>query len=375
MKLFIRFTRISRIVIFLMAFNSVILAFQPQVNHSAVKIGLLITDNKSVAAKQGAELAVKKANESGGYKDIPFQLVIRSMEGPWGTGSKETVNLIFKDEVCAILGSQDGRNAHLAEQVAAKTGTLFLSAWTGDPTLSQAFVPWFFNCAPNDNQQAETLIEEIYHKEKIFRLAVVSDSTYGSRMALKSFLKKSVIAGMSEPLQFSCENYPADIGIIPDEIRKKDIRCIVLLGQPSTSLKIVRQIQLRNMNQIVFGSIALGNENALSEKEIKGCENVRMIVPADFPGKAYRDFCKDYQHFYGKRPGMVATYAFDGMSLLIEAIRNAGTEREDIQNFLSKANFKGVTGTIQFDNNGNRVWNGHTRKFKNGNMGSSDETE
>ena len=30
-------------------------------------------------------------------------------------------------------------------------------------------------------------------------------------------------------------------------------------------------------------------------------------------------------------PGTVAAYAFDGMNILIEAIRKAGTEREKIQ--------------------------------------------
>ena len=84
------------------------------------------------------------------------------MEGPWGTGSKQAVNLVFDEEVVAMLGSHDGRNAHLVEQVSAKSRVVFLSAWSGDPTLAQAFVPWFFNCVPNDLQQADVLIEEIY---------------------------------------------------------------------------------------------------------------------------------------------------------------------------------------------------------------------
>ena len=46
------------------------------------------------------------------------------------------------------MGSHDGRNAHLVEQVATKSQVVFLSAWASDPTLSQAFVPWFFSCVP-----------------------------------------------------------------------------------------------------------------------------------------------------------------------------------------------------------------------------------
>jgi len=92
---------------------------------NVIKIGLLIPDNSSVEAKYGAELAVQKANEKGGINGQMFQLVTRSMEGPWGTGSKEAVNLIFNEKVWAIMGSHDGRNAHLVEQVTTKTRVVF----------------------------------------------------------------------------------------------------------------------------------------------------------------------------------------------------------------------------------------------------------
>ena len=131
------------------------------------KIGLLIPEQGALAAKHGAELAIREANEKRGNAGNLFDLVVRSTEGPWGAGSKESVGLVFDDEVIAIIGSLDGRNAHLAEQVAAKTRILFLSAWAGDMTLSQAFVPWYFRCVPNDRQQATALIREIYEKRKI----------------------------------------------------------------------------------------------------------------------------------------------------------------------------------------------------------------
>ena len=160
-------------IIFLLA-TSCILFFSPiatavsitpidQKNqHDTIKIGLLIPGIQFFAARNAAEMAVKEANMQGGCKGIPFSLTVHTMEGPWGTGSKEAVNLIFDDDVWAILGSHDGRNAHLVEQVTAKTKVVFVSAWAGDPTLSQAFVPWYFSCVPNNIQQAKILIEEIY---------------------------------------------------------------------------------------------------------------------------------------------------------------------------------------------------------------------
>ena len=144
---------------------------------------------------QGAELAIREANEKGGLNGFRFQLIVRSMEGPWGTGSKEAVNLIFEEKVWALLGAHDGRNAHIVEQAATKSIVVFVSAWASDPTLSQAFVPWFFNCVPNDNQQASSLIEEIYNKRNFNKVAVISGDDYDSKMTLNCFLKASAKSG------------------------------------------------------------------------------------------------------------------------------------------------------------------------------------
>ena len=133
---------------------------------STINIGLVIPDPDALAASHGAELAIREANNEGGYEGRPFNLIVHSSEGPWGTGSKVSVSMVFDEEVVAIMGSLDGRNAHLVEQVATKTRVTFLSSWSTDMSLSHAFVPWYFRCIPDDDQQAIALIHEIYKKRK-----------------------------------------------------------------------------------------------------------------------------------------------------------------------------------------------------------------
>ena len=79
----------------------------PRIQHirgRSVKIGLLIQDSSWTSAVHGAELAISEANKNGGLNGRMFQLVVRSMEGPWGTGSKQAVNLIFEEKVWALIG-------------------------------------------------------------------------------------------------------------------------------------------------------------------------------------------------------------------------------------------------------------------------------
>jgi ABC-type branched-subunit amino acid transport system substrate-binding protein len=56
------------------------------------------------------------------------------------------------------------------------------------------------------------------------------------------------------------------------------------------------------------------------------------------------------------------------MNLLIEAIRSAGTERELIQKYLAKIQYKGATGSFSFDSRGNRLGDIILEEVKNGHL-------
>jgi ABC-type branched-subunit amino acid transport system substrate-binding protein len=320
-----------------------------------IKIGLLIRDSRSMAAQNGAEMAINKANEKEGNDGLHFQLVIRSMEGPWGTGSKEAVNLVFKEKVWAIMGSHDARNAHLVEQVISKTSVVFLSAWASDPTLSQAFIPWYFSCVPNDIQQADALIEEIYNKRKITKIAIVIDNDYDSNLTLKSLLKEIEIANETVPKQLFYDSSNWDFKILLDEIKESNLQGIILIGQPSASFRFIEQLRQRKMNQPVFGTLSLLGESQFDDLELVHYDNVTLVTSGNWFNSKQLSFQNEFQEKYGKRPGAVAAYAFDGMNLIIEAIKLSDLDREKIQGVMTKTHFKGVTGSIQFDEKGNRL--------------------
>lgn len=350
---------------FLFLLSSLILSLSAQ-QPETVKIGLLIQDKACLAARQGAELAVRRANENGGVNGHALQLLVRSMEGPWGTGSKQAVHLIFEENVWALLGSHDGRNAHLVEQAATKSTVVFISAWASDPTLSQAFVPWFYNGVPTDNQQADAWIDEIYHKRKMNRVATITDLTYDSNMALKSYLQRLRQAGKNEPVQFLWKDYSTNLNALADQINKSGTHAIILFCSPSISLKLIRLLRQQNMKQPVFGSISILNEDVLSLQELREFDNM-LLVPSLLSASKSQIFRQAYQKTYGTSPGMVAAYAFDGMNVLIEAIRISGSQdRESIQQSLSKIRYEGVTGLVQFDARGNRVGTCGTMMVKNG---------
>ncbi|MEN8124670.1 MAG: ABC transporter substrate-binding protein [Bacteroidota bacterium] len=322
---------------------------------SLVKIGLLISNSTSISARNGAELAINKANNLEGPNGINFELVVRSMEGPWGTGSKEAVNLVFNEKVWAILGSHDGRNAHLVEQVIAKTHIVFLSAWASDPTLYQAFVPWFFSVVPNDFQQADVLINEIYHKKKWNKITTLSDNSYDSNLALQSFLKQMNKTGKVEIIQLIHNNTNKNFKELFNKINENEVDCIVLFGEPSSSFTLIQQLQKNRIIKPVYGTLSLLKNDRSDDIDFEQLQDVKVITYGNRLNAMSLSFVNAYKEKYGKIPGAVATYAYDGINSIIEAIRNSNYDREKIQEAMSKIRYKSVTGTIQFDSNGSRI--------------------
>jgi branched-chain amino acid transport system substrate-binding protein len=327
-----------------------------------IKIGLLVQDNQSKEARYAAEIAVQQANAKGGIKGKPVKLLVRSMEGPWGTGSKQAVDFIFNEKVWAIIGSHDGRNAHLVEQACAKTQTIFLSAWSGDPTLSQAFVPWYFSCVPNDRQQAEALFEEIYNQRKITRVALVANNGYDSKLALKIAVKTSKKLNKPAVTEFFYDDLSKNFSGLVNKIEKNNPEAIVLLGQPVSSVKILQEIKQRKMKQPVFGNILLQGETFV----LKKYENLVLISSGNKTSLKWLNFKKEFQKKAGKTPGAMAAYAFDGMNVLIEAIKTCNFDRSNLKTSLANLRFNGVTGSFSFDNKGNRIGKIELVKIKNG---------
>jgi len=334
--------------------------------NDTIKIGLLISDNKATAAMHGAEMAVRETNESGGINGRPVLLIVRSMEGPWGTGSKQAVDLIFKEEVWAILGSHDGRNAHLAEQVTAKARVVFLSAWAGDPTLSQAFVPWYFSCVPNSNQQAEALIHEVYDKRKLNKLAIISDSSYDSETGMKSIVNKITAGKRIIPELYRYNNSYNSAAELTRKLKMTIPDCIIIYGNSSSTINIIKQLRNNNINVPVICSLSSIDEKELTGTGLKTAEGVSFISSGHWFNSKGMIFRENFKKSFGYLPGPAAAYSYDGIGVLIEAMKKAEPDRDNTQKNIVSLQYKGVTGTFSFDERGNRMGPVILSEIKNG---------
>lgn len=321
----------------------------------AIKIGLLIPDHSNPEINLSAEMAIERANSHGGYNRRPFELAVRTTEGFWGAGSKESVALVYEDKVYAIMGSLDGRNAHLAEQVATKSHIAYLETRATESTLSQAFVPWFFRCVPSDDQQSRTLLEYMADHGGGPAVILYCDN-YDSQMAAKSFTRISARLGVPGPELVMIHPDNPSSAEFADQLRKKNIRHLVITFNDGTSREIAREARKKIPALKVYGThtFTTGMDPELPDR--KAYDGIIMISRSSLYQPSGEQFRSAFKKRYGQLPGISSYYTYDGMNLIIEAIRKSGLDREAIKETIAGIRYvEGVTGSISFDEFGNRT--------------------
>jgi ABC-type branched-subunit amino acid transport system substrate-binding protein len=317
---------------------------QEQNQPPTINIGLLVPDSSNTLLIRAAEEAVAKANKLGGYQNQDFKLVVRSAEGPWGTGSKESVALVYEDDVYAIVGSLDGRNAHLAEQVSAKSHLSYLEAYATDPTLSQAFVPWFMRVVPNDDQQAEALVELIIRNGG-GKIGILSTDTYDAGYAVNSLAKMATSKTGNTPLVISVDSLGKQEQRIVEKIRKSAIVHLIVPFDAALNNELLISLKKEIPPLQLYGTLHFTMGAEIRKIPWRGYEGMYMVSAG--PVWIGNDYL-----FHPARSGS----AHDAVDLVIKAIKKVGTDREAIKNYLLEINYdEGVTGPITFDEMGNRT--------------------
>ncbi len=314
---------------------------------------MLVPDLSSTEVTDAARLAIRHANSRPGFNRGNFELVVRNTEGPWGAGSKESVSLVYEDSVWAILGSLDGRNAHLAEQVAAKSHITYMETRATDPTLTQAFVPWFFRCAPSDDQQSTAILDNA--SDHVGRaMAILVSDDYDSNIAAKSFTRISSRSEENASEIFVINSDQVSPLQIIDQLKRSKAGFLVITIHTKASMEILREVRKMMPELPVYGTHTFLSGIELGDTFGKEYEGMILASSVSLVSTAGLQFQKAYTVLYDKKPKLPEFLAYDGMNLILTAIQNGGWDREAIKDHLSEINDTGASGFLSFDEHGNR---------------------
>ena len=306
-----------------------------------------------------ASLAVEEANAAGGYKDVPFRLLPRWSENPWGTGVSQLTRLAYEEGVWALIGSTDGDGTHLAEQVVTKARLALVSAISTDKTVTLANVPWVFSLAPGDHLQAPALAQALLTVTCGQPFVVLSSTAHDARMATTELLlalrRRHVVPALHLTFSRGVAG-PEDLAIQLERTAAVKPAAIVVIAGARDGARVVRCLRDRGLDVPVFGSAPTGRALFIEEA---GESGEGVVFPLLFDPKGNeraKQFAQRFEKRFGHQPDYAAAYAYDVTLLLIDAIRRAGLNRTRIRDALQALPpWEGVTGTVQWDPTGQNV--------------------
>jgi ABC-type branched-subunit amino acid transport system substrate-binding protein len=338
---------------------------KPPSDLKEVRIGFLGPLEGTIMAEygkqmlQGSMLAMEEANKRGGYKGTPFRLMVHNDVGLWGAAANEIVKM-DDEKVWAWLGSIDDIVSHVAIRATLKLEIPMVCSGDPDPTFTETNIPWCIRVISDDRQSGYQLVNRIYNEDGHSRVAVIRANNRYGRVGLKIFSESAVRVGHPVIIEERFSDGEKDFSVQLGRIKEKSPDAILIWGNALESGLILKQLRQMGMKQPVYGSdrmvnpLFLSTAGSLAEGIVTTCQ---YNPDADIP--AYKAFKANYSKRFGQEPDVFAAHAYDGMNILIEAVRKAGLNRALIRDLLTDLktfqNYQGITGTIIFDGTWNDI--------------------
>lgn len=348
----------------------------PPTNLTEVRIGFLgplegsIIQDLGKQMLQGSILAIEEANKKGGYKGTPFKLMIHNDVGLWGAAANEVVKM--DDEgVWAWLGTIDDINSHVGIRATLKLEIPNVNTGDPDPTFTETNIPWVVRTIPDDRQSSYVLVDQIFNKDKHNRVAVIRANNRYGRVGTLHFNRSATRIGFPIIIEERFGDGETDFTAQIERVKKTSPDAILVWGNAKESALILKQLRELGMNQPVYGSDRMVNEiflktaGDLAEGIITTCQyNPESNDPK------FRAFKENYTKRFDQDPDVFAAHAYDGMNVIIEAIKKAGLNRALIRDVLTDLKtfqgYQGVTGPIVFDGSWNNIRPIYLAKVSNG---------
>jgi branched-chain amino acid transport system substrate-binding protein len=314
-----------------------------------IKVGI-ITDrvgNSAAWAKPieaGLELALSEINGAGGVLGKKIELVYESDQSKPDVSATKARKLIDAG-VVAILSITNSPSTQQAQTVTMNAKMVHMTPANSAGYLTTKLKnPYFFQMGPLGSTQIRTLMA--YNKKNNFkRVALVKDNS-GLGTYLGKIFRQSLEAGGTKVVaEQTIEIGSTDAIPQMQKVRAAKPDAIyhsgIVVSAMATFFKAYHQLGLK---QPVLGSFNLSIPKYL--EVIPGMMEGVAFIDAYDPDKAQsKAFAAAYKKKHGKTPFSLPAYGYDGLKVLVSAIKRAGsTNNEKLRSAMAAT--KGYVGVL-----------------------------
>ena len=329
----------------------------------AVKVGILAPTSGAVssygqAAKNGAELAIKHANES---KMFDKEIVSVHMDEKGKAEEAVTAfdRLVNEQKIDVLIGDvTSGPSIDVAKE-AASVGIPMMTP-TGTAAAITEGKDNVFRACFLDATQAKAMADYAANELSAQKVAVLYDITDDYSLGVAESFKAEAEANGLEVVAFeSFQSTDTDFKSQLSKIAAADPDALYVPSYYNTNALIAIQAKEVGLDAQLLGADGWdGVLSALDENNKSAVEGVVFTnhFTATDPDAKVQDFVTRYREAYGSDPSSFAALGYDAGMMLFQAIEAAGTtDSAAVNEALANLQYEGVTGAIHYEGSGDPV--------------------
>ena len=304
------------------------------------------------------QLLEKNINASGGVLGRPLKIVIVDDQSDPKQAVTAANRLLQQEKAVALIGGSTSSTTLAIKPIATKAGVPLIAMAAANSITDEAPMDWVWRVAPKDDLAVMRALKYIGENLKLKKIGVLYDENAFGQSGITQIEKSKDQYGLEVVAKESYKTDETDLTAQLTKIKGANPEVIVVWGTnpaPAIAAKNMKQL---GMTQPYVGSHGIAN---LAFITLAGAAGEGVVFPAtkilapetitDPKQKALIDtFIADYQKEYGESPNHFASHGYDGVALLVEAIKRAGsTDPKAMQAALNNlSGFAGADGIFNY---------------------------
>jgi branched-chain amino acid transport system substrate-binding protein len=301
-------------------------------------------------------LEVEKIEKAGGVDGHPLEVIIEDDQTDPAKAVDAVTKLIEQDNVLAIIGGSTSPSTLAIMEKTSKAEVPQMAMAAGIP-ITSPINEWVFRTPPSDAIAVAKVLEYLTTGLKVKKIAILHDSNAFGTSGATEIQSKGPAKGFTVVAVEKYNTTDADLTAQLTKIKGTDAEALVVWGTnpgPAVAAKNMKQL---GMTIPYVGShgiantrfIELGGEAANGVVFPAG----KILIPESIENRAQKKvtdtLIEEYSAKYGKNPDTFAGHAWDGLYMLVNALKKSGADKAKLRDEVEKTkNFAGIGGIFSY---------------------------
>jgi branched-chain amino acid transport system substrate-binding protein len=300
----------------------------------------------------GVELAIEQHNAKSGVTQV--KLIKYDTQGD-PTQATNQAKKAVSDKVVAVIGPAFSGESKTADPILEEASITNVSPSATAVSLAQNGWKFWHRVLANDDVQGPGDADFLAKTVGAKNVAVIDDqSEYGKGLA-DAVRKQLATAGVKVAVNDSINPDASSFSSTVNKVKPANVDAVFFGGYYSAAGKLVKQLRDGGVQGTFMSGDGtldaqfISGGGAAADGALLSCTCSSAVGSTD---PAVQKFATDYKAKFNVDPATYSAEGFDATNAVMQAIDAGKTSSEDINDFVSKIDFKGVSKQIKFDDKG-----------------------